>query len=392
MRSRRRRSTVTRWARTRAQHDRQGRIMAEDPTPSVNDVVLAESRRGTGRARYWQTGIVRYSGLYGIAILIVIFSLTLPGVFPTSVTFRLVLEDQSIGGLLALAALIPLAAGSIDLAFAYIAGLSMVVMAWLNINTGIPTIVCALIALVCGVAVGVLSGLIIVFFDIDSLIVTLGTGTVALGMTELLTGGSVLPTTLPNSFNYLGQGLIGPLPVLAVILFVVAACMYVWLEHTPSGRRLLATGNNRNAARAAGIKVAKIQFLSLVASSVISGFAGILLLCQIGSATDTSASAYLLPAIAALFLGTTQVINRVNVAGTIVAVYLLGVGIKGLELAGAAPWVQEFFDGLVLLIAVVLATRGRVRNRVSRRRNSNTNKESSGKIDGISEVEEQTSA
>ena len=366
--------------------------MAEDPTPSVNDVVLAESRRGTGRARYWQTGIVRYSGLYGIAILIVIFSLTLPGVFPTSVTFRLVLEDQSIGGLLALAALIPLAAGSIDLAFAYIAGLSMVVMAWLNINTGIPTIVCALIALACGVAVGVLSGLIIVFFDIDSLIVTLGTGTVALGMTELLTGGSVLPTTLPNSFNYLGQGLIGPVPVLAVILFVVAACMYVWLEHTPSGRRLLATGNNRNAARAAGIKVARIQFLSLVASSVISGFTGILLLCQIGSATDTSASAYLLPAIAALFLGTTQVINRVNVAGTIVAVYLLGVGIKGLELAGAAPWVQEFFDGLVLLIAVVLATRGRVRNRVSRRKNSNTNKESPGKIDGISEVEEQTSA
>jgi len=368
--------------------------MQEDPTPSVNDVVLAESRRGTGWPRYWQTGIVRYSGLYGIAILIVIFSLTQPGVFPTSVTFRLVLEDQSIGGLLALAALIPLAAGSIDLAFAYIAGLSMVVMAWLNINTGIPTILCALIAMVCAVAFGALSGLIIVFFDIDSLIVTLGTGTVALGVTELITGGSVLPVQLPNTFNDLGQGLIGPVPVLAVILFGVAACMYVWLEHTPAGRRLLATGNNRNAARAAGIKVAKIQFLSLVASSVISGFTGILLLCQIGSATDTTASAYLLPAIAALFLGTTQVINRVNVAGTIVAVYLLGVGIKGLELAGAAPWVQEFFDGLVLLIAVILASRGRVRNRVSRsaRKNSNANKKSSGNIGDVAEAEDQTSA
>jgi ribose transport system permease protein len=340
--------------------------LPDDPTPSVNDVVLAESRRGPQWSRYWQAGIVRYSGLYGIAILIFIFTLTLPGVFNTTVTFRLVLEDQSIGGLLALAALIPLAAGSIDLAFAYIAGLSMVVMAWLNINTSIPSLVCVLIAMACAVSFGVLSGLIVTFFDIDSLIVTLGTGTVALGVTELLTGGSVLPAQLPSEFNTLGQGLVGPVPVPAIILFVVAACMYVWLEHTPSGRRLLATGNNRNAARAAGIKVAKVQFLSLVASSVISGFTGILLLCEVGSATDTSASAYLLPAIAALFLGTTQVINRVNVAGTIVAVYLLGVGIKGLELHGAAPWVQEFFDGLVLLIAVVLATRGRVRNRVSR--------------------------
>jgi hypothetical protein len=77
-----------------------------------------------------------------------------------------------------------------------------------------------------------------------------------------------------------------------------------------------------------------------------------------------------------------------------VAVYLLGVGIKGLELAGAAPWVQEFFDGLVLLIAVILATRGRVRNRVNRsaRKNSNANKKSSGNIGDVAEAEEQTSA
>jgi ribose transport system permease protein len=371
-----------------------GGDMLGNPTPSVNEVVLAESRRGAGWGRYWRVGIVRYSGLYGIGILILVFSLTLPGVFATDVTFRLVLQDQSIGGLLALAALIPLAAGTIDLAFAYIAGLSMVVMAWLNINTGIPTALCILIAMACAIGFGVLSGLIITFFDIDSLIVTLGTGTVALGVTELLTSGSVLPVQLPSALNSLGDGLLGPVPVPAVILLGVAVCMYVWLEHTPSGRRLLATGNNRNAARAAGIKVAKIQFLSLVASSVISGFTGILLLCEVGSATDTSASAYLLPAIAALFLGTTQVINRVNVAGTIVAVYLLGVGIKGLELHGAAPWVQQFFDGLVLLVAVTLASRGRVRNKVSRgpRRFRGGNPRSSGPISEVSEVEEEASA
>jgi ribose transport system permease protein len=142
--------------------------------------------------------------------------------------------------------------------------------------------------------------------------------------------------------------------------------MYVWLEHMPSGRRLLATGNNYNAAKTVGIKVTKIQFLSLVASAVMAGFAGVVLLAEIGSATDSTATAYLLPALAALFLGTTQVINRVNVLGTLVAIYLLGIGIKGLQLHGAAPWIQDFFDGLVLLTAVALASRGRSRGRVSR--------------------------
>jgi ribose transport system permease protein len=312
---------------------------------------------------FLRVGAVRFSGLYGIGLLILLFSLTLPAVFPTVVTFRLVLQDQATAGLLALGALIPLAAGSIDLAFAYVAGLSMVIMAWLTINTGIPEIVCILIALACSAGFGALSGVIMTLFEIDSIIVTLGVGTIALGLTQLLTGGSVLPVYLSKQLTWVGQGLIGPIPVPAFILFAVGVCMYVWLEHTPAGRRLLATGNNRNAARAAGIKVAKIQFLSLVASSVIAGFAGIVLLAEIGSATDSSASVYLLPALAAIFLGTTQVMDRVNVAGTIVAIYLLGVGIKGLELHGAAPWIQQFFDGLVLLTAVVLASRGKIRDK-----------------------------
>jgi ribose transport system permease protein len=307
-------------------------------------------------------GTVRFSGLYGIGLLILLFSLTQPSVFPTAITFRLVLQDQATAGLLALGALLPLAAGSIDLAFAYVAGLSMVIMAWLNVHTGIPEIVCILIALICSAGFGALSGIIMTLFDIDSIIVTLGVGTIALGLTELLTGGSVLPVYLSPQLTWLGQGLIGPIPVPAFILFAVGVCMYIWLEHTPAGRRLLATGNNRNAARAAGIKVAKIQFLSLVASSVIAGFAGIVLLAEIGSATDSSASVYLLPALAAIFLGTTQVMSRVNVAGTVVAIYLLGVGIKGLELHGAAPWIEQFFDGLVLLTAVVLASRGKMRD------------------------------
>jgi ribose transport system permease protein len=135
--------------------------------------------------------------------------------------------------------------------------------------------------------------------------------------------------------------------------------MYVVLEHTPVGRRLLATGSNLSAARLAGLRVRRIQTASLVFSGAVAGLAGVLLSAKIGAATTETGPGYLLAAIAALFLGETQIRSRVNVWGTVLAVYLIGTGVKGLQLLGAAPWVNDFFNGCVLLLAVGLAARGR---------------------------------
>ena len=68
------------------------------------------------------------------------------------------------------------------------------------------------------------------------------------------------------------------------------------------------------------------------------------------------AQGYLLPVIAALFLGATQVRERPNVGGTLIAIFLLGTGIKGLQLAGAATWVTDVFNGAVLILAITAAS------------------------------------
>jgi ribose transport system permease protein len=194
---------------------------------------------------------------------------------------------------------------------------------------------------------------------VNSLVTTLGVSTVCLGLAELISGGNTLTAQWAQSFQNLGQGYVGPFPAVALYVGVLATVMYVVLEHTPVGRRLLATGSNLSAARLAGLRVRRIQTASLVFSGAVAGLAGVLLSAKIGAATTETGPGYLLAAIAALFLGETQIRSRVNVWGTVLAVYLIGTGVKGLQLLGAAPWVNDFFNGCVLLLAVGLAARGR---------------------------------
>ena len=93
-------------------------------------------------------------------------------------------------------------------------------------------------------------------------------------------------------------------------------------------------------------------------SGFVTAFAGITLLATIGTATPDAGTGYLLPAFSAVFLGATQIRpGRVNVVGTLVAIFLLATGVSGLQLAGAPSYVTSLFNGLALIIAVSLAVR-----------------------------------
>jgi ribose transport system permease protein len=147
-----------------------------------------------------------------------------------------------------------------------------------------------------------------------------------------------------------------PLPFYAML--VLAVIIYILIEYLPVGRYLYAAGGNPVAARLAGVRVDRIVFGSLVASSLIAGVAGVVLAARIGTASPDIGPSYLLPAFSAVFLGSTQIRpGRVNVVGTLIAVYLLATGVKGLQLAGAPSYTDDLFNGAVLIIAVALAAR-----------------------------------
>ena len=104
------------------------------------------------------------------------------------------------------------------------------------------------------------------------------------------------------------------------------------------------------------IRTSRYIFGTLVASAFLATLAGILFAAKIGSGSLTAGPPYLLPAFAAVLLGTTQVNpGRANVGGTIVAIFLVATGSKGLQLMGVPIWVSSLFNGTVLIVAVALS-------------------------------------
>ena len=158
----------------------------------------------------------------------------------------------------------------------------------------------------------------------------------------------------PVSFRALTAGNVFGLPVLTLYLLVIAVVLWYFLEHTPWGRRIYATGANPDAARLAGVRTNSFLFWSFVISGTGASVAGVLLASNLNSVSESLGPQYLLPAFAAAFLGITQLKpGRFNIWGTVLAIYLLGTGVQGLMLAGADLWVTDVFNGLALLIAVV---------------------------------------
>ena len=333
----------------------QGTMLSESPTTEASPGKSVRHHPADSRSKRLGVGAIRYSGLFGIALLVAVFAITLPGVFLSEVTLRTIISNQAITGILALGALIPLAANLIDLSFGAVAGLALVITIWFSYNTDLSIFLIVLIALAASTVCGLVSGMLVAYVKLDSFIVTLGMSSLVLGLSALITGGDTLYGTFDPDFVNIGQGSMGPIPYLTIILVLLALAVWVWLEHTPAGRYTQAVGSNPVAAKLAGISLERTQILTLVTSSLIAGFAGVLLAAQVGNGSTAIGPGYLLPVIAALFLGATQVRERPNVIGTVIAIFLLGTGIKGLQLAGASTWATDTFNGSVLLIAVAAA-------------------------------------
>jgi ribose transport system permease protein len=190
---------------------------------------------------------------------------------------------------------------------------------------------------------------------IDSFIATLGVSSVLLALIAWVSSSQQI-VGVGSSFEKLGTTEIFGLTLPVYLMLAVGLVVWYLLERTPLGRRVYATGGNIEAARLAGVRVVAVVICSLVACATIAAFAGMLVTSNLGTGDPTIGPAYLLPAFSAAFLGSTQFRGgRFNVWGTIVAVYVLATGVKGLQLAGAPIWIPDLFNGVALLLAVGLA-------------------------------------
>jgi ribose transport system permease protein len=290
--------------------------------------------------------------------MIVLFSVTLPGKFLTYDNLMGVVSNQTIGGIMALALLLPLAAGVFDISIGGAMTLAVVMVTWLFQTTGgsMPIPLAILITLAAGALVGVVNGTLVVKTRVDPFIATIGSSSVLLGLSEVIANGTTISSDIPSAFTDLGRTLVADVPVTLAYVAVVAIALWYLLEQTPFGRRVYATGAARDASRLAGVKTDRVIFLAFVASAVLATLAGVVYGARIGAGPPNVGANYLLPAFAAAFLGSTMIRpGRFNVLGLVVAMFIVAIGINGLQLYGIPFWITDLYQGVVLIVAVVVA-------------------------------------
>lgn len=298
--------------------------------------------------------------VYGLVLLtlflIVLFSILLPKTFPTLLNLRAILSDKSIIALLSLAAMVPMAAGRIDLTVGYGIVIWHILAISLQTMFGVPWPLAVLIVLLLGAFVGFLNGLLVEIAKIDSFIATLGTGTILYALALWHTGGRQMVGLLPDGFYAINGTFVMGLPITAYYIFAITIAMWLVLEYTPVGRYLYAIGANPRAAELNGIPTRKFVVGAFVTSGLLTALAGVLLASKLRIGQASVGLEFLLPALVGAFLGSTTIKpGRVNVWGTIVGVAILAVGISGIQQFGGSFWVEPMFNGVTLLVAIGIA-------------------------------------
>jgi ribose transport system permease protein len=304
-------------------------------------------------------GIQQLSAVYLLAVVLLVFGVWIPGTFLTVVTMRIVAVTYAVVGVLALALLVPLIAGEFDISIGSMMAFSVLLVSLLVRDTGWNAIICSILAvIICGVVGGV-NGLIIVRFRVPSFIATLAMSEVLSAAGLYLSKNGEIVGVFSNRFLSFGQ--VNLLGVPVVVYYLAAIGLIVWylLEWTKVGRQLRATGSNAEAARLSGVRTTRIVWGAFIASGTLAGIGGVIYAAQIGVYSNSFGMPLLFPAFAAVFLGATQFKARPNVWGTILAIYVLALGVQGLELATQAGsyWVTPLFSGLALVGAVSFAYR-----------------------------------
>lgn len=309
--------------------------------PSTNE------RSGRDLAAFWD----RWGILAVLCLLVVLMALIAPNFVSVSNGFN-VARAVSINAVLAAGMTLVILTGGIDLSVGSIVGVSGVtsILLW---NAGVG----ATVAIVGGVAVGALAGLLngmlVAYLMLPAFIVTLGAMTYLRGSSYALTDAQPLIADGDLGFRLVGSGSVGPVP--SPVLIMVAVYLVLWfvLERTRFGRHVYAVGGNAEAARLAGIKVKRVLTRVYVIAGLTAGLAGVMFAARVESGQPRAGEGYELDAIAAVVLGGTSLAGgRGRIMGTFVGALIIGVLSNGLVLMNVPFFNQLIVKGAVIVLAV----------------------------------------
>ena len=294
-----------------------------------------------------QWGIV-----FVLIALVIIISIAAP-VFLSPRNLRNVLQQVSTLGILSMGVTVLMISGGIDLSVGSAIS-TVAVVAGTMLKAGIPAEIAILAGLVLGCVIGSVNGMLAAFTKAHPFILTLGTMTILQGVAILITQGYPI-NDLGTRFAYIGGAMIGPIPFIVILFFLVMIVCGLLLRYLRIGRLAYAIGGNEYTAYLAGIPVKRYKILFYVICGFFTGMAGLVLASRISSALPTLGTGFEMNSIGAAVIGGIPLTGgRGNVLGTLTGVLLLGIIGNGLNLLHVDASFQYVVTGLVIIIAVII--------------------------------------
>lgn len=313
---------------------------------------------------------IRYGFLALLVAMIAYFAVAASGFSsPQSAVF--IFQSVAITGILALGVTATLVVGGFDLSIGSVATTAMMAAAYVMVVMEQSALVAVLACLAIGVLVGLVNGVLIVFMRVPDLLATLGMMFLLVGLQRIPTEGRSIATgmTMPDGstaggtfspgflalgrhrFDFFIDNLV---PVSVVVLLVLAALIWFFLEYTRFGRMMYAVGSNERAAELAGAPVKAYKIWAYVISGIFASIGGILLAARLGRGDIASGNNLLLDSVAAALIGFAVLgAARPNAFGTAVGALFVGVLLQGLTMMNAPYYTQDFVKGVVLVVALV---------------------------------------
>ena len=300
--------------------------------------------------------ISKFQSLIGLIVFSVIVAF-INSRFMTTSNILNILRQTSINAVIATGMTFVILTGGIDLSVGSILGFSGAVAAMM-LASGVNSIIAIPVALIVGLVVGALNGVLISKGKLQPFIVTLATMTMLRGATLVFTDGKPIGTGFEaNSklFSWFGNGYVLGIPVPIIVIIVTFLVALFVLTQTKIGRYVYALGGNEEATKLSGISTDKVKIFVYAISGMMAALAGIIITSRLSSAQPTAGSGYELDAIAAVVLGGTSLAGGTGtIVGTMIGALIIGVLNNALNLMDVSSYFQMLAKGSVILLAVLL--------------------------------------
>ncbi len=334
---------------------------APDQSTAAASPPPSQRPESTGFQRFMSGSVGRNLGLVAaLLVLVIVGAVTAPDTFTSVSNILTILRQASIIGVVSIGMTLVIISGGIDLSVGSVIGLASVVASIAVVQDLADQIHWSLmivLALLVGLGAGLINGVVIAYGKVVAFMATLAMLVAARGLAEIIANRRTLQVGNRDFVEFMNLDLIG-VDILIWIFAIVAALGWVVLNRTTFGRRTIAIGGNREAARLAGINVKRHTMWLYAISGLCAGIAAVMYLARTTAGTSTHGTLLELDAIASVVVGGTLLIGgRGTITGTVFGVLIFATLTNVFVQNNINSSVQAVAKGVIIVIAVLLQQR-----------------------------------